>query len=215
MKMKYFYLVLSLLIGLTSCRYYGVRGSGDVTEEKRDVEEFSSLSVGGIFEVEVTCGKEPSLTIEAEDNLIPLIKTEVEGDRLIISTRKHISPRKGLKITLSTYELNDLDISGACKVKVEGIKSNRFSVDASGASNLYLQGETKKLSLDISGASKLNAVDLISETVLADLSGASNADVYASQDLRADLSGASHMDYYGDPKSIKPDCSGASSMERK
>jgi hypothetical protein len=215
MNIKIYLLSVILLITLSSCRFYGVRGSGDVVKEKRDIEEFTSLEVGGIFDVEIICGKEESLVIEAEDNLIPLIETEVKGNRLIISTKRHISPRNGLKIKIKAREVNNIDISGACKVKVTEINSDKFFVGASGASNVYLSGKAKKLNIDVSGASNINASDLNTEIVKADLSGASKADIFVTQDLFADISGASHIDYYGDPKNIKYDCSGASSLNRK
>src|SRR3982751_1352355 len=57
-----------------------VKGSGHVVTESRDVPEFSGIDVGGIYKVDVTAQKDFAVVVEADDNLLPLIRTEVDGD---------------------------------------------------------------------------------------------------------------------------------------
>ena len=60
----------------------GVSGSGRVATDKRDVKGFSSVDVSGIFQVEIVSGKDFSVEVQADDNILPLIQTNVDGDTL-------------------------------------------------------------------------------------------------------------------------------------
>ena len=56
----------------------GIKGSGVASSEIREADEFTGVDVGGVFEVEITAGKEYSVQVQADDNLIPFVKTEVD-----------------------------------------------------------------------------------------------------------------------------------------
>jgi hypothetical protein len=200
----------------SGCNHWrGIRGSGDISEEYRDIEEFSKLEVSGAFTVNLLVGDDPSLKISADDNLLKHIKTTVRGDRLIIETRKNINASEAIVIDVSTPFLNRVDASGANKVKVKGIDSDNFSVDISGANTVELEGRTDKFYADMSGATKLYAGELKAERVKVDCSGASKAEVYASESLDADASGASKISFTGDARDVRTDVSGVGRVSRK
>ena len=116
---------------------------------------------------------------------------------------------------ISTPYLNGVDLSGACKINVDGIETNTFSIDMSGACNGTFAGTTEKLDIDLSGATKLNSADLKATDVTVDVSGASKCSVYSSESLSVDASGASNIVIYGDPPKVETDISGASSITSK
>ncbi|MGH9820691.1 MAG: GIN domain-containing protein, partial [Pyrinomonadaceae bacterium] len=62
-----------------SVNFGSVTGSGNVVTETRDVRDFSSLDISGIFKVEVVAQKDFDVEVQADDNLMPFIKTEVRG----------------------------------------------------------------------------------------------------------------------------------------
>jgi len=214
MKSRYLLIVL-IFVSLLGCRYWGVRGSGDLEEEYRDIGDFSKIEVSGAFSVYVTVGESTSLKIETDDNLLKYIKTRVVGNTLEIYTKKEISPKTKLKVTLTTPELTSIDASGANSIKAKGIFGDRFYIDLSGACNADLEGEIEKLYIDISGAGNCDSRELNAEHVKVDLSGASNADVYASESLDADVSGVGNIDFWGDPENVKTDVSGIGSIDRR
>jgi len=72
-----------LLLGACICPV--TRGSGKITTQSRDVSGFDQVSLGGSGELTITQGDKDSLTIEAEDNVMRRIETEVKGDTLFIS----------------------------------------------------------------------------------------------------------------------------------
>ena len=198
-----------------SLNFGGVKGSGNKQTEKRSAADFNAIEVGGIFEVEVVAQKDFSVEVEADDNLLQYIKTEVKGDTLRISTEKSISPKGPIRIRISAPNIENLDISGVSKVSLTNVKNDSLKVEASGASKIKVDGETKNLQVELSGASKLDAENLKTENADIDGSGASNASVNVSNDLKADLSGASKVTYLGNPKNLDKSTSGASSVRGK
>ncbi|HEX8492365.1 MAG TPA: head GIN domain-containing protein [Pyrinomonadaceae bacterium] len=193
----------------------GVRGSGNRQTEKRNVPDFLGLDVSGAFEVEIVSQKERSLEITGDDNILPLVTTEVRGNVLHIGSNKSYSVNRPITIKVGVPELRGVSSSGASKINVSGIKGSVFDVDSSGASNISLMGEAKNLRIDTSGASNIEAKDLHAESVEVQSSGAGYVSVYATLQLKASASGAARVDYYGDPSSVKPEVSGAGSVNKK
>lgn len=191
-----------------------IKGSGNVTTQTRDVRDFEGIDVSGVFQVEITAQKDFAVEVEADDNLIPLIKTEVRGGVLHIETEERVSTENGLKIRISAPNVNDIDASGSSKVSATAIDNDQLQVHTSGASKINLSGETAKLSIDVSGASQIVAENLQAETVDVDASGASCVSVFAAGELRTDLSGASKVTYSGSPKNVYNKTSGASSVKK-
>jgi hypothetical protein len=198
-----------------SVNFGGVKGSGNVVNEKRNVADFDSIEVGGVFDVEVVAQKEFSVEIEADDNLLQHIRTEVKGGTLEISTDKSIKSSNAIRVRISAPDIERLQVSGASKLSLSNVKNDSLKIDASGASKLNVQGETRELEIELSGASKIEAEGLKAENVNVDGSGASSASVNVSGDLKADMSGASKVTYSGNPRNLEKSTSGASSVRGK
>ena len=231
-KIGFIIFIVALIIGVTfanlfswgktsarifnfSVNFGGIKGSGNVQNEKRSVAEFNAIEVGGVFDVEVVAQKEFSVEIEADDNLLQYIRTEVRGGTLEISTDKRISPRGAIRVRISAPDIERLQSSGASKLSLSNVKNDSLKVEASGASKLKVDGETRNLEIELSGASKIEAESLKAENVNVDGSGASCASVNVSGDLKADLSGASKVTYTGNPRNLEKSTSGASSVRGK
>lgn len=196
-------------------KFRGEKGSGNVRTEKREVPGFKNLDISNAFEVDVAAGKDFGVEIEGDDNLLPLITTEVEGDVLVIRTEKGFNTSNPLKIRISAPDIESLELSGASKVNVSNLNNDSFKLDSSGASKISLQGVTGEFEVHMSGASKLDAERLTAENVSVESSGASNAFVFVNNELRADLSGATNVTYSGNPKSVTKKISGPSSVKQK
>ncbi|HTK27628.1 MAG TPA: head GIN domain-containing protein [Pyrinomonadaceae bacterium] len=198
-----------------STNFGGVSGSGNIVTDKRDVVDFKAIDVGGIFKVEVTAQKDYSVEVVADDNLQPIIKTELDGDVLKISADKHIKSHEPIVIRISAPDIENVEASGASNVSVSNLKNSEFALNTSGASKVAVQGETARLNIDVSGASNINAEGLKADNARVDASGASKVSVFALDELWADASGASKIVYTGTPKNFTNKTSGASSVTQK
>jgi hypothetical protein len=213
-----------------------VKGSGTVKEETREVADFSGVEVGSSIQATIAIGSK-SVKLSADDNLLPLIKTEVRDGRLMASLEPNVSIQTNnpIKLTLSTPKLDyvgasgasrvtaavsttdrfGLDSSGASHVVIAGLSTGALSVEGSGASNITLSGQCKSLKLGLSGASNLKAQELSADTVQVDISGASRGEVRTSGTVKGDVSGASSLHVAGSPSSHSVGISGASRVSFK
>ncbi|MDO6390711.1 head GIN domain-containing protein [Pontibacter sp. BT731] len=228
-------LVAFLLTSLTTMAQErrNLKGEGEPVSQNRTVSGFKGIDVSGGFAVEVTQSGKEGVRIEAQENLLNSIKTEVKNGVLHIYTSDNISTSKGLKAYVSIKELNMLDISGGVKVKGNStFKSDAFKMDLSGGSNVTLALNTKKLTadmsgaskvmltgradevrMDLSGASKVDAAELEASNVYLEASGASNVKVYAKKELSVNASGATKVAYKGDP-SVSSNVSAAAKISK-
>lgn len=195
--------------------FRGVKGSGNVITEQRDVSGFNGIDVGGVYQVEIVAQSDYSVTVEADDNIVPLIRTEVDGGVLRIQSDRRISPKSTIKIRISAPNIDDLDVSGAASVTVSELKNEELTVHSSGASKVTVKGETLKLSIDVSGATKINAEELKAQSATVDASGASSVAVNVTETLNADASGASRITYAGTPTSVQKKTGGAGSVSQR
>jgi hypothetical protein len=227
-KIGFIIFVLALLVGVVFANFTsfgkadigafnftfkrGERGSGNVVTENRGLSGFKAVEVGGVFNVEIVAQKEFSVEVEADDNLLPLIKTEVHNGVLEISTEKRIRSKTRMTIRIGAPDIERLEISGVAKVSLADVSNEKLTVDTSGASKVMLAGQTRDLTIDVSGASKVDAASVSSVNAFVDASGASKVLVNVSGDLKADLSGASTVTYSGTPTNIDKKTSGASKV---
>ncbi len=198
-----------------SCNFKGVRGSGNLASETRNLSNFKAVEVGGIFKVEITAQKEFSVVVEADDNLIKLITTEVSDGVLTIKTAKKISPREEIRIIISAPDIERLDISGVSSVSLSDLNNASLTVDSSGASKINLSGKTAELRVDVSGASKVDAEELQAVNGDIDASGASTVLVNVTGDLKTQATGASKIVYTGTPANLEKSAHGASRVSQK
>ncbi|NOX47613.1 MAG: DUF2807 domain-containing protein [Chlorobi bacterium] len=232
-------LSIVLMLSLTmqsSCSYAfkGVKGDGNVVKQQRDVSSFSGIEVGGAFHVFLAQGTTEKLEVEADENLLGIIKTEVKGGTLHITTTKDIRDSEALNIYLTFKEIHEMEVSGACKLTGEDkftftdlemdcsgassidlkLSANKLEMDCSGASNIELYGSAQKVEMDVSGASHFDAYELEVENYEIEVSGAAGAKIFVTGELSAKVSGAAHLKYKGDARITHHDVSGAGSMKK-
>ncbi len=190
------------------------KGSGNVASERREVSEFSKLDVSHVFQVEVVAQSGYGVEVEADDNLLQFIKTEVRGDTLHIDLDQRVKTGNAMKIRISAPNIERVDASGASRVNISDLQNGELTVDTSGASKINVSGETGNLIVDVSGASQLDLSGLSAATANIEASGASKVNVNVANELIADASGASRITYLGSPK-VQKSTSGASSVSQK
>src|SRR5437764_1120627 len=116
MKRTIIFLLLTLVM-LGGCKYAEkfsgkTTGSGTTKVEKRNVPAFTSVKISGAYDVEIVAQKEQSLEVEGDDNLLPLVKTEVSNGVLDIGNEKSFSTRGKLRLRLSVPQLDGISTSG-------------------------------------------------------------------------------------------------------
>jgi hypothetical protein len=192
-----------------------VVGSGVRKTEKRDVKGFDRIEVGGATRLEYAPGKDTTVEVSTDDNLLPLLVTEVSGDTLKVSLTGNTSTSLGVTVKVTTPKLKGVSVAGASTAALTGLAAKELHLDVSGASNVTASGTADRLDIDCSGASHVHAKDLTAQTVAAHVSGASSAEVHADKELKAHAEGASSIRYSGTPGKTETSVGGASSVKKE
>jgi hypothetical protein len=193
--------LLAILIALGSgCNSFHdeIAGSGKLQKEKREVGSFTSVSTEGAFDLQIVCQKPLNLEIEGDDNILPLVITEVSNNVLHIKSLRGYSVSEPITLRISVPNLEGISARGAGNIQVSGIANEKFNIDASGAPTIRAAGETRGLHIDASGAGKIDTHKLRAAQVVIDSKGVSNIDVHAGERLDVVVSGPSHVTYEGD-----------------
>jgi len=216
----------------------GVPGSGKIEAETRVVKEFHAVTIRYPAQVVIRQGESESVTIEADDNLLPQLSTEVRDGTLVIENKednwsKRVDSSESIKITIIVKDLNEINFSSAGTLQVNGLKTRELNLTLSGAGeitlndldveklesrlsgagNIEANGTADELELTISGMGNFEAPELASNTADVRISGAGNATVRVKDDLTATVSGAGSINYFGSPD-VEENISGAGSVER-
>lgn len=211
--------VIGLVIGLAGCTLIntpdGVKGSGVVKTEKRKIAPFASLDVNCPSSIQVRCQEQGSLEISGDDNIIPLITTEVKDGTLYIRSSKEYDPQGKLQILISTPDLKKFAFSTAGEANLSNIKNDRVEIALNGAGSLTATGETKEVAISLSGAGSIDAKELHAVNASVDSTGVGSIDIYATGHLDAKSSGIGEINYYGKPKTINKQVGGMGAINER
>lgn len=201
----------------------GERGSGLIDTETRKVSGFDSIDLDYPAEVIIKQGAAESLTIEAEDNLLPQLTSEVRNGTLHIENGerdfdKRVNPTKMVRITITVKELREVDFSTAGTLTIDGLKGDTLSIFLSGAGDVTLNnleldeltaslsgagefsasGTVTDLTLTISGFGSFDSPNLATQTADVRISGAGSATLRVEERLDASISGAGDVKQAGE-----------------
>ncbi|MDD3621511.1 MAG: DUF2807 domain-containing protein [Methanofollis sp.] len=195
-------------------------GSGNVVSETRDVGTFHSVDLNTFATVVVTQGAPGPVMIEAEDNLMPLLRTQVsEGVLVIDHDAVCVRNTTPVVVRVAMDEVKGLAVNGAGSVLGEDqIVADRLATAVSGSGTLDLDvnvtalesvisgsGETRfsgtadEHSAVISGSGTIKGFDLTTKQSNLVISGSGRAEVLATEALDVQITGSGLVTYRGDP----------------
>jgi hypothetical protein len=214
--MKLNTLLLVLLAGglsLSGCKFErGLAGSGIRKTEKRDLKSFSAIDTTGAYSIDVTCQKPASFEIEADDNILPLIKTEVRDGILFVSNDQPYHSSKTVSLRITLPDLNSVANHGAGQIKIVDANSSDLKIDSTGAASVDAAGTVKSIQISSTGAGEIDTSKLRADKAKVEVSGAASVDVYAGEQLDVNVSGAGRVSYSGNPKTVNKHVSGIGSV---
>lgn len=193
-----------------------VKGSGNVVIEARDVSDFTAVSLQGIGDLFVDQTGSESLTITADDNLLPYIEARVSGDTLIISIERNTTFSDVAELTyrVTVAELDSLELDGLGKITADNLNGEVLTVNLDGAGDITVSGEVDRQTVEVNGAGGYNAADLQSQEAKVTHNGAGLAVVQVSDQLDATINGLGKVEYIGDPQVTK-EVSGLGSVQQR
>ena len=199
-----------------------VAGSGIVHIQARKLEHFTAISIELPAVVELRQGNAESVTIETDDNVLPLIETVVENRTLTIRPAQKNShfETKTLKLVVDLRRINSLasggsgsihaeklhapklhvSIGGSGAVDIKALDSDVLEVSVGGSGAFKAAGTANEVSASIGGSGGLQAGQLSARTVSISVGGSGRSVVWATESLSVSLAGSGDARYFGEPK---------------
>lgn len=227
-------LAVLALVGCTTTVFGGIRGSGDMASESRDVSGFTEIVLEGSGSVTVDLTGTESLTIEAEDNLIPHLTSDVRSGRLVLGTDTSISTTRGIVYTITASSLDGMTIDGSGEIEATDITGEDLSAvingsgtieltgldvaslvaTVSGSGDIDVSGSADDLRVEIPGSGSFGGEDLQAINGDVSISGSGEAVVNVSQMLDAVVAGSGTIEYLGTP-TVDSTISGSGSIRAR
>ena len=213
-------LCIAALSVLSGCSFKSsgteVKGSGIVKTETREVAGFTSISFQSMGKVTVQQTGRESVTIRAEDNILPLLETRVSDHTLHLGILKDadIAPTQPIEFAVEVKNLESLDLSGAGNIDAKGIQGKQLSVSVSGVGNVTVAGSADALNLQVSGVGNYQGEDFKTRRGTVRNSGVGHAVVNVSDQLEANVSGVGSVEYVGSPQ-VQESVSGVGRVKRR
>lgn len=149
----------------------GVAGDGRVASEQRQVATLAGLDVSGPMQVDVRVGGKPGLQVEAESNLLPMIRSDVSGDTMRIWVDGKIKPSQPIRISYSAPQLSHLRATGSGRLDVSGLNGAPLTFVKTGSGKSVLSGNVGSFDVRSTGSGTIDALGLRSTGANANLTG--------------------------------------------
>lgn len=206
-----------LVFAFSGCRHFGkgIHGSGVRKTEKRDLGPYTSIRTTGAYEVRVTCQQAASFEIEGDDNIVPIIRTNVVGGVLHIYNESSYNATTPLIVRINIPDLESISSTGAGDILIRDVKNEQLTIGSTGAARIAVSGQTNFAAISSTGAGKIDANKLHTARAKVTVTGAGSVDVYATQQLDATVSGVGQITYAGDPPVVNKSVSGIGTINKK
>lgn len=225
-----------LLITTTSCfmeGLAGIKGNGLVVSEERTISSnFNEIKVQQGINVILKQGNSTEISVEADENIIDILITEVKDNTLKIYFEKNVYKASSRNVYLTASEINKISTSSGASLKTENtIETTSLELDSSSGSSIKVQvnasevisssssgadidifGKSKTFSASASSGSSIDADQLETIDATAKVSSGANIDLNVTGKLTAKASSGGDIDYEGNPTEVNKDTSSGGSV---
>ena len=224
-------LLVSFSLSVGSCIPH-IRGNGNVVKEERSVNNFESISVSSGIELLINQDSFEKVVVEADENIMKILRTEVKGGKLKIFMEEGVLHAKKMKVYVTLKTLKSLECSSGSETKTDNkittenltvhassgsgvnveISCSRLKAESNSGSNLKISGTAQFISADSSSGSELNTSNLVAETGEASASSGANLKIHVTKEIKAHCSSGAQIDVSGNPTTRDTDSSSGGSI---
>ena len=195
--------------------------SGRIVTESRAARGFTGLGFSVPGTVVVRQGPTESISVEADDNLMPEIETVVEGGALRIRLKRNLSVNGHgtirVLVTGPTFEtlavagsgdilseaLNaralDVSVAGSGNVKLAKVEAGSMKVSIAGSGDFRAAGRADEITVKIAGSGNVDAGRVEAKRARVSVAGSGDVTVWTREALDATILGSGDVRYHGTP----------------
>lgn len=224
--MKKAVLLLAILVsGITGSCYIntGIKGNGDVRTESRPVpEDFSEIEASAGLRVSLIPGERNEITVEADENLLPVIETRIGDGKLKITTAKNIRRAASKKVVVHYADISRISASSGAAVAADSeirsrdlilhtssgasikavVFSQNLKAHSSSGASLTISGKAANFEASASSGSDIKAADLETLQSLVRASSGASINLHVRDHLEAKASSGARITYSGNPRTV-------------
>jgi hypothetical protein len=216
---------LLALVLVAACSVPGTRptvaGSGVSATEIYDIEGIHAVSLAAPGTLHIEQGEPESLTVEADENILPYLEIGLRGSDLDIRVAgARLKPRVPIRMHLVIRDITGIRLGGSGSIEAPGLRSpslslsvagsgtirlpdlevDRLEAEVAGSGDIETSGTAQSQRYSIAGSGSVRALELQSETVQANIAGSGSLWVNASREIDANIVGSGSVRYRGDPR---------------
>lgn len=236
--------VFLLVSSMVYMRFYGIHlgekivGSGISKQEVRHITGFSSVQINGSFTTSISQGETFRVEIEADENIIQHITTELSDDQtLFIGFKKGTAIQTGtpIHIHIQAPDWTNIGLHGSGDLRsnsvIQGsqleIQSNGsgdielalaydlVNADLNGSPELQLSGSANSFSVQSNGSGDILAEQFICNQVSLFISGSGDALVHADSILNVQVNGSGDVTYTGNAGIVNSKMYGSGELNKR
>jgi hypothetical protein len=231
---------LSFLWAAAAAHAATVTGSGTAARDARAVGDFQAIELRGDFDLVVRQSGRSAVEVQADDNLLALLETEVvdgrHGRTLRIGWRRgeSVRTRAATVVTVDVAQLRALAATGSGNVRIDALTTPLFSLSltgsgdarlaqlaadelslsVAGSGDVFASGRAKRLQASIAGSGDIAAQELAAEEVKVRIAGSGDARVHAERELTVAIAGSGDVIYSG-AAAVKASVAGSGSVRQR
>jgi hypothetical protein len=211
----------------------GTQGDGTKVTVPREVAAFTQVRVEGAIDAAVKVGGAQSVAVTIDQNLQPLITTEVRGDVLVISSTNATWQGKGV-VVITVPALRGFTIHGSSDATVEGGggelklaiegsgdlrwsgRATRLEASIAGSGDMKLEGTAEQARLSVAGSGDVKAGGLTVKGAAVSVAG--SGDVELTLDggpLSVSIAGSGDVVWHGTAQVEQAAVTGSGSVVRR
>ncbi len=136
-----------------------IDGNGSVRMETRNVESFTSISSESFFDVFIIQDSIEQVIVEAEENLLPYIRTIVNESTLILREQNHtcLDNTLPVKITVKVRNLEKVSLTGSGNIQGNSqINTHTLEVDLTGSGNIEMEANAQQVEAWLGGSGNID-----------------------------------------------------------
>lgn len=189
-----------------------VIGSGILTSTTISVDSFHGVKARGrgtaggggrVVRVVITPGAEETVTVTADDNLLPFLWAQVQDGQLLVGTpdtgNVHIHTQNEMLFEVTYRTIDAFDLQGVLVVDAKGIASDSLNVVVGGVSTFTVDGLVDRQVVSVDGVTSYLAAELESRIARITGNGVMNVVLNVTDELFGNVCGVGTVKYLGTP----------------
>ncbi len=186
-----------------------VQGSGVVETRDREVADFGKLLLNIGAEVRVSTAEQGALSITADDNLIPVISTEVTDGTLVIGATRNFSTASRIRIDVRVPKLTAAAVNGSGAVHLEQASGQVLDLAITGSGSIVAKGGVERLSASVSGSGAMHLKELAVDSGEIQINGSGRAELSVAKRLAARINGSGEIFLAEEPENLDSQIAGS------